>query len=87
MKWWKRNAEKRRENLDLLSSWHSGMEGIIKEVVGSSRLACRLRELGIIPGVHFRILRDGSPLVVQIGEGRFCLRRQDAATVRVSRGY
>ena len=78
------NHKTRPQDQSLLSSWRPGIEGIIQEVIGSSRLACRLRELGVMPGVHFRILRAGSPLVVQIGEGRLCLRQQDATTVRVA---
>ena len=84
MQWLKRSNDTNHEDPGRLSSWLPGIEGIIEEVIGSSRLACRLRELGVVPGVPFRILRGGSPLVVQIGEDRLCLRRQDASTVRVS---
>ena len=57
---------------------------MITEVAGSTRLAARLRELGVIPGQRIRVLRAGCPLIVQVGEGRFGMRRRDAATIRVS---
>ena len=67
-----------------LSEWHLGAEGVITEVTGSTRLAARLRELGVIPGQRVRELRAGCPLIVQVGDGRFGMRRRDAATIRVS---
>ncbi|MBI2506400.1 MAG: ferrous iron transport protein A [Candidatus Latescibacteria bacterium] len=67
-----------------LSVWQPGEEGVIAEVSGSSRLASRLREMGVVPGVHVRVLRTGSALVVQVDGGRLCLRRKDAVTIRVS---
>lgn len=67
-----------------LFAWQPGQEGVITEVPGSSRLASRLREMGVVPGVRIRVLRTGSALVVQVGEGRLCLRRKDAITIRVS---
>jgi Fe2+ transport system protein FeoA len=68
----------------LLCDWHPGEDGIITAVAGSSLLAARLRELGVIPGHLIRVLRSGPPLIVQVGGGRFGMRRQDAAAVRVS---
>lgn len=67
-----------------LSAWQPGQEGVVSEVPGSSRLASRLREMGVVPGVRVRVLRTGSALVVQVGEGRLCLRRKDASAIRVS---
>lgn len=67
-----------------LSAWQPGQEGVITEVPGSSRLASRLREMGVVPGVRVRVLRTGRALVVQVGEGRLCLRRKDAIAIRVS---
>ena len=66
-----------------LSEWQPGIEGVIVEVTGSTRLAARLRELGIIPGERIRVLRASCPLIVQVGQSRFGMRRRDAATIRV----
>ena len=68
----------------ILSEWRLGVEGVITEVTGSTRLAARLRELGVTPGQRVRVLRSGCPLIVQVGDGRFGMRRRDAATIRVS---
>ena len=69
-----------------LSSWQPGNEGVVTAVPGTSRLLSRLRELGVVPGVRIRVLRAGRSLVIQVGEGRFCLRRSDAAAIRVAAG-
>lgn len=67
-----------------LSAWQPGEEGVVIAVPGSSRLAFRLREMGLVPGARIRVLRTGNALVVQVGEGRLCLRKQDAAAIRVA---
>ena len=67
-----------------LSSWQPGDEGIITAIPGSSRLLSRLREMGMVPGVRIRMLRTGASLVIQVGEGRLCLRRNDAVPILVS---
>ena len=67
----------------VLSTWPPGQVGLVTEVSGVSLLAARLREIGVVPGARIRVLRAGCPLVVQVGEGRLCLRRQDAACVHV----
>jgi Fe2+ transport system protein FeoA len=57
----------------------------VLEVTPASPLSARLRELGVTPGCPVRVLRSGSPLVIQVGGGRFCLRREDAACIRARR--
>ncbi len=69
---------------DPLPTLRPGEEGVITQVLGSPLLVSRLRELGVIPGSLIRLLRSGCPLVIQVGEGRFCLRRQDAVAIQVS---
>ena len=69
-----------------LSAWQPGNEGVVTAVPGTSRLLSRLRELGVVPGVRIRVLRTGRSLVIQVGEGRFCIRRSDAAAIRVAAG-
>lgn len=69
-----------------LSSWQPGDEGVVTAVPGTSRLLSRLRELGVVPGVRIRVLRTGASLVIQVGEGRLCLRRTDAVPILVCAG-
>ena len=66
-----------------LSEWNERIEGIVVEVLGCSRLAARLREIGVMPGARVRVLRVGCPTVIQVEEGRFCIRRRDAASIQV----
>lgn len=66
-----------------LSEWPAGAEGVITGVDGSSVLAARLLELGVTPGQPVRLLRAGCPMVLQVGQGRLCLRRRDADAVCV----
>ena len=67
-----------------LSEWRRGRDAIVVDVPWADRLSCRLRELGLLPGVRLRVLRTGSRLVIQIGEARLALRRADAAAIRVT---
>ena len=59
-------------------------EAIIASIAAPPRLASRLRELGFLPGESLRVLRNGSALIVQIGETRLALRRRDAASIRLA---
>ena len=56
---------------------------MVTAVNGASRFASRLREIGVVPGVRIRVLRTGSTLVIQVGEGRFCMRQRDALSIQV----
>lgn len=71
-------------NNGTLSEWRQGRDAIVVEVPWADRLSCRLRELGLLPGVRLRVLRTGSRLVIQIGESRLALRRADAVAIRVT---
>ena len=66
-----------------LSALRSGDEGIISEIGGTAPTATRFREMGLAPGVRVRLLRAGTPIVVQAEDGRLCLRSKDAKTIRV----
>jgi Fe2+ transport system protein FeoA len=68
-----------------LSSWLSGEQGVIEAILGTHRLAVRLREVGAVPGAPVRVLRTGCPTIIQVGSSRFCLRRADAMCIRVNR--
>ena len=88
MGFWKRPDVLRPSNISdaisgPLSNWRCGAEAVVTAVTGASRFACRLREIGVVPGVRVRVLRTGSNLVIQVGEGRFCMRRRDAFAIQV----
>ena len=78
-----RQARSRSPHPTTLNDWQPGLPGVVTEVAGSSRLAARLRELGVIPGRPIRVLRSGTPLIVEVDGSRFGMRPQDAAAVRV----
>ena len=66
-----------------LSDWRRDCDAIVLELPGGDRLSARLRELGILPGTLIRVLRTGAHLVVQTGDARLALRREDCSAVRV----
>lgn len=70
-----------------MSAWQVGETAVVLEVPGSSPLAARLRELGVVPGALIRVLRATCPLVIQVGGGRFCLRKRDASCIRVGQPF
>lgn len=81
---WRRQESESSANEGALSEWRRGRDAIVIDVPWADRLSCRLRELGLLPGVRLRVLRTGSRLVIQIGEARLALRRADAAAIRVA---
>ena len=66
-----------------LSDWRRDCDAIVLELPGGDQLSARLRELGILPGTLIRVLRTGAHLVVQTGDTRLALRREDCDGVRV----
>ena len=64
-----------------LCCWKSGEEGVITEIAGASTLSARLQELGMVPGAWVKMIQHGCPMLVQIGESRICLRREDAKLI------
>ena len=66
-----------------LPAWPEGKEATVLSFFGNSPLSSRLRELGVIPGALVRVLRGGCPIVIQVEEGRFCLRKTDADAILV----
>ncbi|MDE3258943.1 MAG: FeoA family protein [Gemmatimonadota bacterium] len=79
-----RKNRSRRMFRGSLAGLDVGDQGTVESVEGNTRLASRLRELGVGPGVRVRLLRAGGRLVVQVEDARFCLRMHDAAAVRLS---
>ncbi len=67
-----------------LTQFKDGTELTVCEVLGDGPIPNRLREIGMIPGARLRIVRQGSPMIVEIGHSRFCLRGNEAALVKVN---
>src|SRR4051812_26021514 len=70
-----------RMSADRLCCWKSGEEGVITEILGASTLSARLQELGVVPGAWVKMVQHGCPMLVQVGESRICLRRDDAKLI------
>ena len=65
-----------------LSSWEAGHEGIVT-ALGNAQTSDRLRELGVVPGAWVKVIQPGSPMLIQAGDSRICLRREDAKLIEV----
>ena len=59
------------------------VEAEVVEAPCNTLVETRLREIGLVPGVRVRVIRSGSRIVLQVGEGRVAMRRKDASTIRV----
>jgi ferrous iron transport protein A len=55
----------------------------VRDVAGEPGWVARLAELGLRVGCRLRMIRGGSPCLVQIGGGRLSLRGDDAMQVLV----
>jgi len=64
-----------------LCCWKSGDEGVVTEMHGVNSHTDRLRELGLMPGAWVKVIQHGCPMLVQIGNSRICLRRDDAKVI------
>lgn len=64
-----------------LCCWKSGEEGVVTEIYGATTLGDRLQELGLVPGAWVKMVQHGCPMLIQIGESRICLRREDAKQI------
>ena len=63
-----------------LCCWKSGEEGMVTELFDSA-ISHRLGELGLVPGAWVKMVQHGCPMLIQVGESRICLRRDDAKTI------
>ena len=52
-----------------------GARGLVAAVEGSEEIVARLASVGIVPGTTLRILRQGSPMAVAVGDARLGLGR------------
>ena len=57
-----------------LTNCREGHSGLISKVEGHHSVTARLNELGFVPGEWIRVIRTGNPVIVQVGDSRFCLR-------------
>jgi len=64
-----------------LCCWKSGEQGVVTEIVGHSSVSQRLQELGVIPGAWVKVVQHGCPMLLQIGDSRICVRREDARQI------
>ena len=75
------------DSLELpLTECEAGEEGEVVSLDTQTAPAARLRELGLVPGARVRVARGGSPLIVEVGAARLCLRGEEAARVRMRIG-
>lgn len=45
--------------------------------------SCRLAEMGLAEGEEIRVLQDGCPMLLQVGDARMCMRTEAAALITV----
>ncbi|MBI1345098.1 ferrous iron transport protein A [bacterium] len=61
----------------------SGEQGAIYDVDGAADLVHRLAEMGLREGVRVRMLRPGSPCILDINHQKLSFRVDDQATILV----
>lgn len=61
-----------------------GSFGLISHVQCQSATSARLLEMGMIPGEMVRVIRAGSPSILQVGESRLCVRPADLEGITLS---
>lgn len=66
-----------------LTDCTDGDEVFVVALDDDSPLSARLRVLGVMAGVPIRVARAGSPLIIEVGDSRLCLRANEAESVRV----
>lgn len=64
-----------------LCCWKSGEDGVVVDVHGDNSLVHRLHDLGFVSGASVRVVQHGCPMLVQVGNSRVCLRREDAQAI------
>ncbi len=77
------NDEQQKADCIGLPECVQGAEAWVVDVHGDSAIAVRLREVGMVPGTRVRIIRRGSPMIVELGNSKYCLRGQEASLVTV----
>lgn len=70
-----------------LAELEPGSEAVVVDVDESGPISRRLLDLGLLPETHVKVLRRaplGDPSVYELRGYRLCLRKVDAARVRVA---
>jgi Fe2+ transport system protein FeoA len=62
-----------------------GSRGLVTGVEGTSDTVERLAALGLVPGVAVRVVTEGVPMTVAVGESRLALGRGWAESILVVR--
>ena len=68
-----------------LCAWNAGDEGFVTALDAASQQALRLQDLGLVPGVWIRVIQSGSPMLIQAGDTRLCVRSADARCVSAAK--
>lgn len=66
--------------LELLSA---GELGVVSAIEGRPDLVTRLEEMGLHTGTQVRMIRPGSPCILEINHHRYSIRFEDSAMVLV----
>lgn len=61
----------------------SGERGVIHDLFGSEDVVHRLSEMGLRPGVAFRMVQAGSPCILCVGEHRLTVRLDPSLQILV----
>lgn len=75
--------------MSIASQWlpidvmNAGEHGIVAEVDGQSGFVARLQEMGLNRGAHVRMIKPGSPCILEVNHHRLSIRFDDSATVLV----
>lgn len=63
-----------------------GEQGQIREIDGRPEFIHRLQEMGLRPGVTIRMLRPGSPCILDLNHQRLTLRAEHSTSILVELG-
>ena len=63
-----------------------GHAGFLSKIEGHRAVTARLTELGFVPGQWIRVIRTGNPIIVQVGDSRFCLRQEQILGITIISG-
>jgi ferrous iron transport protein A len=66
-----------------LDTLAEGESARVVDVCGSCDCCHRLSEIGLRVGVNLRMVKQGNPCILAIGEQRLCFRPHDDCTVIV----
>ena len=50
----------------------------------NAALRARLEELGLVPGARLRVVKSGSPCILELGASRLALRVEDVDSILVT---